>query len=202
MYVCAAAGQRIQCTQRDSKAKLCRFSSTPLQLIWNGYIPLSSSTMALCLNLGQPHTMHQSKEAGATRNCHIKPIVEKWMKADLAFWSCAVSCVPEGVTHVQAGIHPKWLTARPVLFFFSLSLFIFSCGLYVKKRSTEHNFQEIILLQLQTFVFRKGFKVQMYTFFDSPPLPSCRALRQGRGREEVKKLSSLQDVHFGGFPMI
>lgn len=56
-------------------------------------------------------------------------------------------------------------------FFFSLSLplHLQHGSLCVKKRSTEHNFQEIILLLLQTFVFRRGFKVQMYTFFDFPP---------------------------------
>lgn len=72
-------------------------------------------------------------------------------------------------------------------FFFSLSLplHLQHGSLCVKKRSTEHNFQEIILLLLQTFVFRRGFKVQMYTFFDSPP-PSAfyDSLRQGPDQKE------------------
>lgn len=112
------------------------------------------------------------KEAGATRNCLIKPILEKWMRQICLLWvvlSCAVSCVPEGVTHVQTGIHPKWLTAQPVLFFFSLSLFIFSMVAFVWKREAQSTIFRRLSLLLQTFMFRRGFKVQMYTFFDFPP---------------------------------
>lgn len=132
------------------------------------------------------------KEAGATRNCLIKPILEKWMRQICLLWvvlSCAVSCVPEGVTHVQTGIHPKWLTAQPVLFFLSLSLplHLQHGSLCVKKRSTEHNFQEIILLLLQTFVFRRGFKVQMYTFFDFPPSLCFLWLSASRPRPKRRK---------------
>lgn len=107
----------------------------------------------------------------------------KMDEADLPFRSCALSCVPEGVTHVQTGIHPKWLTAQPVL---PLPLHL-QCGLCVKKRSTEYNFQEIILFLLQTFMFRRGFKVQMYTFFDSPLCFLWSSVSRPRPQRRAKK---------------
>lgn len=166
--------------QRDTQAKRCRFPSTPLQLIWNGYIPLSSSTMGLLasiwVSLTQCASQKEKRSRSDVKNRHIKPILGEKKKTDegrFVFFFflelCSVMC-PWRCYTCSGWNSSKMTDCTACTPPSSPSLFIFSCSLCVKKRSTEHNFQEIILLLLQTFVFGRGFKVQMYTFFDFTPL--------------------------------
>lgn len=136
------------------------------------------------------------KEAGATRSCLIKPILEKWMRQICLLWvvlSCAVSCVPEGVTHVQTGIHPKWLTAQRVLFFFSLSLFIFSMVAFVWKREA----QSTIFRRLSSYYCKPSclegdlkFKC-ILSLIPPPPFAFYDSLRQGPDQKEGNKKNPL-----------
>lgn len=166
-----------QCGARQgiySAARLGQFSLNPsaTNMKWiypaftfnNGLMPQSGSAWH--------NATVKRKEAGATRNCHIKPILEKWIRQICLFSElCSVMCPWRCYTCSDWNSSKMTdCTACAFFFFFSLPLHLQHGSLCVKKRSTEHNFQEIILLLLQTFVFRRGFKVQMYTFFDFPPL--------------------------------
>lgn len=76
------------------------------------------------------------KEARATRNCHIKPILEKWMRQICLFGvvQCHVSLKVLHMFRLEF-IQNDWL--HSLCFFFSLSLFIFSVVAFVWKREAQ-----------------------------------------------------------------
>lgn len=135
------------------------------------------------------------KEAGATRNCHIKPIVEKWIRQICLFG--VVQChVSPKVLHMfrLEFIQNDWLHSL-CFFFFSLSLFIFSMVAFVWKREAQSTiFRRLSSYYCKPSCLEGDLKFKCILSLISPPFPPFAfydSLRQGPDQKEGEKKNPL-----------